>query len=64
MLGHIPGYCTPCPAGEHVVLPTRERSDARAEIEDSASKLPGCPIWLAANLGRTLLIVRVSAADG
>jgi len=38
--------------------------DARAEIEDSASKLPGCRIWLAVNLGRTLLIVRVSAADG
>ena len=59
------------PAGEHVVLPARERShvvvrragievtslasqgdptpdanvDARAEIEDSASKLPGCRIW-------------------
>ena len=83
-------YCTPCPSGEHAVLPARERSqvvvrrarieatslasqgdptpypnvDARAEIEDSASKLPGCRIWLAVNLGRTLLIVRVSAADG
>jgi hypothetical protein len=32
--------------------------DARAEIEDSASKLPECRIWVAVNLGRTLLMVR------